>query len=139
MTRTCKATALAAMLTCLAALSACGARPVTSYGDLGVGNVRAVEKGTLVVYTRKSFLSKPDSASVPVDEPYNVHETSGRLLLKVANRDPVTGETPTSISLRPGKYLLRFEDRAEIKECVVTIEANTVSRVDMRALQKPAQ
>jgi hypothetical protein len=132
-------TALAAMLGALSTLSACGVKPVTSYGDLGTGNVRPIEVGTLVVYTPKSFLSKPDSASISVEEPYSVHEISGRLLRTVANRDPITGEAPTPVSLRPGKYLLRFEDRSEIKECVVTIEANAVSRVDMRVLQKPTE
>jgi len=139
MTRAPKAISMASLLFTLTSLSACGAKPVTSYGDLGRGNVRPVEEGTLVVYTRKCFLSKPDSSSVPVDEPYTVHEVSGRLLRRVANRDPITGEAPTPVSLPPGKYLLRFEDRSEIKECVVAIEANAVSRVDMRALRKPAE
>jgi len=113
-------------------------KPVVSYGDVGTGNVAESQKSELLVFTRKTLLSMGDNPSVEVNEPYEVCDQGGGVLLKVRNCDPVTGQSPTPVSLSPGKYLLRYEDVAEIKECTLTVEPRRSSQVDMRLLHKPA-
>lgn len=123
--------------------------PNSPYPDAGTGMPRSQGSGELVVYTAtypsreasRGGIPGPGSDAWHVYSGYTVYSADGGRIGYIQNHpsSASSDESPSTVLLAPGRYLIRTDLPAEHPEIFwVTIEAGKETRVDAMNLPKVA-